>query len=162
MNVKVMGARFGCGWSETARRWRPARCCAAVASCPMWLGGGFLPDAARLWRLARCSAAMASCPMRRAMASCPMLRVGGFLADDVRRWRLARCCAAVASCPMRRGSGVLQNRARCYSNPMRRGGGVRSDKTVRSRVRFPLGASSAAVCVSSGARSQGTGRSAGD
>ena len=39
-----------------------------------------------------------------------------------------------------------------------------SDKSIRSRVWFPLGASSAAVCVSSGARSQGTGRlgSAGD
>ena len=36
MNVKDIGARFGCGWSETARRWLPARCGAAVASC-LWL-----------------------------------------------------------------------------------------------------------------------------
>ena len=42
MNMKVMGARFGCCWSETARRWLPARCGAAVASCPMWRGDGFL------------------------------------------------------------------------------------------------------------------------
>ena len=45
MNVKVMGARIGCGWSETARRWLLARCGAAVASCPMQRGGGVLPVA---------------------------------------------------------------------------------------------------------------------
>ena len=63
MIVKVMGARFGCCWSETERQWRLARCGAVVASCPMLRGGGVLPDAARQWRLARCGAAVASCPM---------------------------------------------------------------------------------------------------
>ena len=53
---------------------------AAVASCPMRRGGGFLPDAARRWLLARCGAAVASCPKRRG---------GGFLPDAARRWLLA-------------------------------------------------------------------------
>ena len=54
MKVKVMGARFVCGWSEAARRWLPARCGAAVASCqgPMRRGGGFLPYAVWRWLLA--------------------------------------------------------------------------------------------------------------
>ena len=72
---------------------------ATVASCPMRLGGGFLPDAERRWLLARCCAAVAACPMRRG---------GGVLPDAARRWRLARCCAAVASC----GSGFLPDAAR--------------------------------------------------
>ena len=62
--------------------------CAEVASCPMWRGGGFLPDAARRWLPARFCAAV---------ASCPVLRGGGFLPDAARRWLLARCGAAVAS-----------------------------------------------------------------
>ena len=51
MNVKAMGARVGCGWSDTVRWWLLVRCCAAeaVASCPVLLGGGFLPDAVRQW-----------------------------------------------------------------------------------------------------------------
>ena len=76
MNVEVMAARVGCCWSETARRWLLALCSAAVASCRMLRGGGFLPDAARLWLLARCSAVV---------ASCPMLRGCGFLPDAARR-----------------------------------------------------------------------------
>ena len=35
----------------TARRWILARCWAAVASCPMRRGGGFVPDSARRWLL---------------------------------------------------------------------------------------------------------------
>ena len=76
---------------------------AAVASCPMRRGGGFLPEAARRWLPARCGAAVASCPKRRG---------GGFLPDAARRWLLARCCAAVASCPMLRGGGFLPDAAR--------------------------------------------------
>ena len=53
--------RGGGFWPEAARRWLLARCCAAVASCPMRRGGGFLPDAARRCLLARCCAAVASC-----------------------------------------------------------------------------------------------------
>ena len=34
---------------NAARRWRLARCGAAVASCPVRRGGGFLPGAARRW-----------------------------------------------------------------------------------------------------------------
>ena len=101
---------------------------AAVASCQMRRGVGFLPDAAaRRWLLARC-AAVASCP-----ASCPMLRGGGFLPYAARRWLLARCCAAVASCPMLRGGGFLPDAARRWllarccaavaACPMRRSGG---------------------------------------
>ena len=69
MNVKVMCARVECAnrrrsgggfLPDAARRWLLARCCAAVASCPMRHGGGFLPDAARWWLLARCCAAVAS------------------------------------------------------------------------------------------------------
>ena len=74
-------------------QWLLARCCAAVASCPMRRA-----DAARRWLLARCCAAV---------ASCPMLRGGGFLPDPVLRWLLARCCA-----PMLRGSGFLPDAAR--------------------------------------------------
>ena len=61
---------------------------AAVASCPMRRGGGFLPDAARRWLLARCGAAVASCRWAAAVASfkvvicrrmycAPIARVGG-------------------------------------------------------------------------------------
>ena len=93
-----------------ARRWRLARCCAAVASCPVLRGGaavasclvlrggGFLPDAARRWLLARCCAAVASCPMQRGGGFLPDAARRWFLARWERRWRLSRCSAAVASC----------------------------------------------------------------
>ena len=44
-------------WPAAGRR----RWGAAVASCPLRRGGGFLSDAARRWLLARCGAAVASC-----------------------------------------------------------------------------------------------------
>ena len=65
------------------------RCCAAVASCTVLRGGGFLPCAARRWLLARCCAVVVSCPVQRG---------GGFLPDVARRWLLAWCGAAMASC----------------------------------------------------------------
>ena len=90
-----------------ARWWPIARCCAAVASCPVLRGGGFLPGAARRcrggflpgaarrWLLARCGAAVASCPVLRG-----------------RRWLLARCGEAVASCHL--SSNVLRADRECW------------------------------------------------
>ena len=82
MDVKVMGARFGCGWSEPEGA-------AVAASCPMQRGGGFLPDAARRWLLARCGAAVASCPIRRGRPYAG----GGFL--PVASWSSVTVVAAL-------------------------------------------------------------------
>ena len=63
---------------------------AAVASCPMRRGGGFLPDAARLpdearrWLLARCCAAVASCQWLRGHLSSSILRT------DIEGWRVSK------------------------------------------------------------------------
>ena len=59
-NVANQRRRCGAFLPDAARRWLLARCCAAVATCPMLLCCGFLPDAARGWLLARCCAAVAS------------------------------------------------------------------------------------------------------
>ena len=110
--------------SESLPRPASARCGAAVASCPVRRGGGFLPGAARRWLLARCCAAVASCPVRLG---------GGFWPGAARQWLLARCCAAVASCPLLRGSGFVVISRRMYCARIARVGGCQSFGNVEQQ-----------------------------